>query len=67
MTGEHGIGVEKIAFMSKMFTADDLDVMRRLRTAFNPENRLSPDKLLPTAAGCGAEHKQKSARRRAAV
>ncbi|MFO0870646.1 MAG: FAD-linked oxidase C-terminal domain-containing protein [Pirellulales bacterium] len=67
VTGEHGIGVEKIGFMSKMFTDDDLDVMRRLRTAFNPENRLSPDKLLPTAAGCGAEHKQKSPRRRAAV
>lgn len=65
VTGEHGIGVEKIAFMSKMFTPDDLDVMARLRTAFNPDNRLSPDKMLPTAAGCGAE--QKHPARRAAV
>ena len=57
VTGEHGIGVEKIEFMRQMFTADDLDVMARLRTAFNPLNNLSPQKMLPTSAGCGAEQK----------
>ncbi|MGC3968669.1 MAG: FAD-linked oxidase C-terminal domain-containing protein [Pirellulales bacterium] len=57
VTGEHGIGVEKIPFMEKLFTPDDLDVMTRVRSAFNAEGRLSPGKLLPTAAGCGAEHK----------
>jgi glycolate oxidase len=57
VTGEHGIGVEKINFMPKIFTPDDLDAMRRLRDAFNPTNRLSPGKLLPTAAGCGMEVK----------
>ena len=55
MTGEHGIGVEKIHFMSKMFTREDLDVMERLRFAFNPTNLLSPDKMLPTAGACGLE------------
>lgn len=65
VTGEHGIGVEKIAFMQKMFTPQDLDVMRNLRIAFNPTNRLSPDKLLPTAAGCGVE--MKAPKRRAAL
>ncbi|MFO0819847.1 MAG: FAD-linked oxidase C-terminal domain-containing protein [Pirellulales bacterium] len=65
VTGEHGIGVEKIAFMSKMFTPDDLLAMRHLREAFNPTNRLSPDKLLPTAAGCGVE--AKAPKRRAAL
>jgi glycolate oxidase len=65
VTGEHGIGVEKLNFMNKLFTDDDLDVMRRLRDAFNPENRLSPQKLLPTPAACGFE--QKSPGRRAAV
>ena len=55
VTGEHGIGVEKIAFMSKMFTEDDLAVMQRLRTAFNPDGRLSPCKMLPTAGACGME------------
>ena len=52
VTGEHGIGVEKIDFMPLLFTADDLNYMVRLRTAFNPENRCSPGKLLPTAGGC---------------
>ena len=55
VTGEHGIGVEKISFMNKMFSEDDLDAMNRLRIAFNPENRLSPDKMLPTAGACGLE------------
>jgi glycolate oxidase len=65
VTGEHGIGVEKIAFMHKMFTPDDLDVMARLRQAFNPTGRLSPQKVLPTSAGCGLE--QKAPGRRAAL
>lgn len=65
VTGEHGIGVEKIAFMSKMFAPGDLDAMARLRAAFNPLNRLSPAKMLPTAGGCGME--QKHPGRRAAV
>lgn len=65
VTGEHGIGVEKIAFMKKMFTPSDLAAMERLRLAFNPRNNLSPDKLLPTAGACG--HEQKKPLRRAAV
>jgi glycolate dehydrogenase FAD-linked subunit len=65
VTGEHGIGVEKIEFMHKLFTADDLEAMRRLRTAFNPGGRLSPAKMLPTAGACGLEQKQ--AGRRAAL
>ena len=52
VTGEHGIGVEKLDFMSRLFTPDDLDFMRRLRSAFNPLNRCSPHKMLPTAGGC---------------
>ncbi|MCE9529944.1 MAG: FAD-binding protein [Planctomycetes bacterium] len=52
VTGEHGIGVEKIDFMAKLFTPEDLAMMVRLRTAFNPENRCSPNKMLPTAGAC---------------
>jgi glycolate oxidase len=55
VTGEHGIGVEKISLMRKMFTPDDLAAMERLRTALNPSGLLSPAKLLPTAGGCGME------------
>ncbi len=65
VTGEHGIGVEKIHFMKKMFTEDDLSAMAHLRDAFNPHNHLSPDKMLPTAGACGIE--QKHPGRRAAL
>ena len=65
VTGEHGIGVEKIGFMRKLFNDDDLAAMTRVREAFNPDNRLSPDKMLPTAGACGLE--QKHPGRRAAL
>jgi glycolate oxidase len=52
VTGEHGIGVEKIDFMPKLFTPEDLGMMLRLRSAFNPEGRCSPAKMLPTAGAC---------------
>ena len=65
VTGEHGIGVEKIRFMNKMFTEDDLAAMANLRRAFNPRNNLSPNKMLPTAGACGLE--QKHPGRRAAM
>src|SRR5437764_14655531 len=52
VTGEHGIGVEKIDFMPRLFTPDDLAMMMRLRSAFNPDGRCSPRKMLPTAGAC---------------
>lgn len=64
VTGEHGIGVEKIDFMSKLFSPDDLAMMLRLRIAFNPDNRCSPAKMLPTAGAC---IEQSKAGRRAAL
>lgn len=68
VTGEHGIGVEKISFMDKLFTANDLEVMARLRGVFNPSGRLSPSKMLPMAGGCGMEHiPKKHPGRRAAM
>jgi glycolate oxidase len=65
VTGEHGIGVEKLDFMREMFSPDDLEAMRHLREAFNPDGRLSPGKMLPTAGACGLE--QKHPGRRAAL
>jgi len=52
VTGEHGIGVEKIDFMPRLFTPEDLNMMLRLRSAFNPQGRCSPAKMLPTAGAC---------------
>jgi glycolate oxidase len=55
VTGEHGIGVEKISFMSRLFSQEDLDVMTDVRRVFNPSGLCSPGKLLPTAGACGTE------------
>ena len=55
VTGEHGIGLEKIDFMTRLFTEDDVEVMRRLRNALNPRGLLTPGKMLPTAGACGME------------
>jgi glycolate oxidase len=53
--GEHGIGLEKLNLMHRMFTEQDLDVMTRFRDALNVTGLLSPGKLLPTAGACGME------------
>jgi glycolate oxidase len=52
VTGEHGIGVEKLDLMPKLFTPEDLGMMVRLKAAFNPRGRCSPGKVLPTAGAC---------------
>jgi len=52
VTGEHGIGVEKMEFMPKLFSTDDLAAMIAIRQTFNPEGRCSPDKMLPAGGGC---------------
>jgi glycolate oxidase len=53
ITGEHGVGADKAAFMPKMFTADDLDTMQRLRCAFDPAGLSNPGKIFPTPRLCG--------------
>ena len=52
VTGEHGIGVEKIEFMPRLFSPADLAAMAAIRLAFNPDGRCSPDKMIPGGAGC---------------
>jgi glycolate oxidase len=52
VTGEHGIGVEKMALMPKLFAPEDLAAMIAIRTAMNPEGRCSPSKMLPTGGHC---------------
>jgi glycolate oxidase len=53
LTGEHGVGMEKNELMPLMFNETDLDLMRKVRAAFNPVGRLNPDKVLPLGKGCG--------------
>lgn len=52
ITGEHGVGVEKIALMPKQFSADTLEFMARFKRACDPECRLNPGKVLPENYGC---------------
>src|SRR5206468_10172509 len=52
ITGEHGVGMEKMEVMQVMFTDDDLSVMTRLRNVVNPASILNPQKILPTTRSC---------------
>ena len=53
LTGEHGIGMEKNELMPLLFTEDDLTVMGKIKTVFNPNGQLNPAKVFPTTKGCG--------------
>lgn len=53
VTGEHGIGVEKIDFMARQFSTDDLEAMRMLRRVFDPNGRCNPHKMFPGSKRCG--------------
>ena len=53
ITGEHGVGMEKNDLMPLLFTEDDLTVMGKLKSVFNPQGRLNPSKVFPTTKGCG--------------
>jgi glycolate oxidase subunit GlcD len=52
LSGEHGIGLEKIAFMPSMYTEDDLGQMRRLRALFDPRELCNPGKVVPAPGQC---------------
>jgi glycolate oxidase len=52
VTGEHGIGLEKIGELPLMFGPEDLFVMQALRGVFDPERRCNPGKIFPTPGGC---------------
>ncbi|MFN7017728.1 MAG: FAD-binding oxidoreductase [Fimbriimonadales bacterium] len=64
LTGEHGIGTEKCAMMHQMFTARDLEVMKRVKAVFNPHDRLNPEKIFPDTRYC---YESKHALRRGAA
>jgi glycolate oxidase len=53
ITGEHGVGVDKKAYMPSMFSEPDLDAFQRLRCAFDPHGLANPGKVMPTPRLCG--------------
>ncbi len=53
ITGEHGVGVDKKAYMPSMFSSADLEAFQRLRCAFDPHGLANPGKVMPTPRLCG--------------
>ncbi len=53
ITGEHGVGADKAKHMPKMFTAEDLNTMQKVRCAFDPQGIANPGKVFPTPRLCG--------------
>ncbi len=47
ISGEHGIGFEKLGEMSFIFSQDDIAAMWKLKNAFDPAGQLNPGKVLP--------------------
>ena len=52
VTGEHGIGAEKIDFMPKQYSEADLEAMQTLRRAFDPKKLCNPHKMFPGSKRC---------------
>jgi glycolate oxidase len=52
ITGEHGVGMEKMEMMSQLFPDETLDLIRDFKTLFDPACSFNPGKLLPTGKGC---------------
>ena len=53
VTGEHGVGVEKLNQMCVQFSSAELDQFFRLKAAWDPAGLLNPGKGIPTLARCG--------------
>ena len=52
ITGEHGVGHEKLGQMCVQFNSVELDQFRRLKQAFDPSGLLNPGKAIPTLHRC---------------
>ena len=52
VTGEHGVGVEKLDAMCEQFSAAELDQFHRLKAAFDPAGLMNLGKAIPTLARC---------------
>ena len=64
ITGEHGIGLDKLPYMDAIFSPDSLDAMCRLRDVFDADRRANPGKVVPVHS-CREWHSVPSARGRA--
>ena len=59
ITGEHGVGREKINQMCAQFSEAEIETFAAVKAAFDPAGLLNPGKMIPTLARCaefGAMH-----------
>ena len=59
ITGEHGVGIEKLDTMCQQFGTDELQMFHAVKSAFDPRGLLNPGKAVPTLHRCaefGAMH-----------
>jgi glycolate oxidase len=52
ITGEHGVGMEKLSQMCSQFPREELDVFSGIKRAFDPAGLLNPGKVIPTLHRC---------------
>jgi glycolate oxidase subunit GlcD len=52
ITGEHGVGLDKIESMRLIFSESDLERMLAVRDVFNPLGLCNPGKVIPTTKTC---------------
>ena len=52
VTGEHGVGMEKMELIGEQFPDETIEMISRLKALFDPGCRLNPGKMLPTGKGC---------------
>lgn len=52
ITGEHGIGLEKLDEMNLQYSNAELDAQRAVKLSFDPHGLFNPGKLLPTPGRC---------------
>ncbi|MEX2179792.1 MAG: FAD-linked oxidase C-terminal domain-containing protein [Gemmatimonadaceae bacterium] len=62
ITGEHGVGLDKLPYMDQLFTPDTLGAMCALRDVFDPDRRANPGKVVPVHS-CREWHAAPAARR----
>jgi len=61
VSGEHGIGLDKLPYMDALFSSESLSAMCSLRTVFDPDRRANPGKVGPVHS-CREWHMAPSAR-----
>jgi glycolate oxidase len=56
ITGEHGVGMEKRDYLALMFNPDEMDLLRRVRAAYDPLGIANPGKMFPSGESVPSSH-----------